>query len=74
MWIANIMRNTDEKLWVAPRDTPQMDSIGTDWIDSGITLPSTEGYIKGMAVSNKCPLLMQPCDVGGNTANPVGDC
>ncbi|MEG1408114.1 MAG: hypothetical protein RSD23_09665, partial [Ruthenibacterium sp.] len=73
MWIADILRDSNEKLWLAPQNAPQTDTIGADWIDSGITLPIESGYIKSLAISKKCPLLVQPSAIGGNTVNPVGD-
>ena len=73
MWIANIMRSSSENLFVAPTDSPQTGTIGSNWVDTGVTLPTTEGYIKTLGVSKKCGLVVQPTGTGGDSAKPVGD-
>lgn len=75
MWVASIMRSSAEEIWVAPTDNPQTGKIGTDWVNTGLTLPSAEGYIKHIAVSKKNPIVMQPDAVGdgANSVMPVGD-
>ena len=75
MWIANILRASDETVWVAPSDATQTGAIGEDWINTGLTLPTAEGTVKHLAVSKKCPLVIQPDAVGNGatTTAPVGD-
>jgi len=75
MWIANILRASDETVWVAPSDATQTGAIGEDWINTGLTLPTAEGAVKHLAVSKKCPLVIQPDAVGNGatTTAPVGD-
>lgn len=75
MWIANILRASDETVWVAPSDATQTGAIGEDWINTGLTLPTAEGMVKHLAVSKKCPLVIQPDAVGNGatTTAPVGD-
>ena len=51
MWIANILRASDETVWVAPSDATQTGAIGEDWINTGLTLPTAEGMVKHLAVS-----------------------
>ena len=75
MWIANILRASDETVWVAPSDATQTGAIGEDWINTGLTLPTAKGTVKHLAVSKKCPLVIQPDAVGNGatTTAPVGD-
>lgn len=75
MWIANILRASDETVWVAPSDATQTGAIGEDWINTGLTLPTAEGMVKHLAVSKKCPLVIQPDAVGNGATStaPVGD-
>lgn len=75
MWIANILRASDETVWVAPSYATQTGAIGEDWINTGLTLPTAEGMVKHLAVSKKCPLVIQPDAVGNGatTTAPVGD-
>lgn len=60
---------------VAPSDATQTGAIGEDWINTGLTLPTAEGTVKHLAVSKKCPLVIQPDAVGNGatTTAPVGD-
>lgn len=75
MWIANILRASDETVWVAPSDATQTGAIGEDWINTGLTVATAEGAVKHLAVSKKCPLVIQPDAVGNGatTTAPVGD-
>lgn len=70
---------TDNHIWIATDDeqADEYDALDTSvHIDTGLVLPTTNGYIQKLGITDNSIALSIPpfcTEIGGNSTNPVGD-
>ena len=82
MWLYTLgayKNGTDQHIWIAASDeqADEYDTLDTSaHLDTGLVLPTTNGYIQALGMLQRSGLLSIPpfCTaIGGNSINPIGD-
>lgn len=71
-WIDGI-NALDRKVYICTDFNFDDNSFSENYIDTGITLPSSGGYIKSFAYNSEFDWLLITGEIGGNSNLPIGD-